>query len=54
MFYAFDNIGDDSESITDNSHRVNGKFIITIISKKMVHYIIVYIQFKRTDTSNKY
>ena len=34
MFYAFDNIGDDSESITDNSHRVHGKFIITIISKK--------------------
>ena len=47
IVYVLHNIGVNksvSESITEDNHRVNGKFIITIIGKKMVHYIIIHMR----------
>ena len=46
IVYVLHNIGVNksvSESITEDSHRVNGKFIITVISKKKgsLHHCIL-------------
>ena len=43
-----------SESITKNSHRVNGKFIISIIGKKWFITSLYTYSFKEQVPLNKY